>query len=157
MKSATETPFPADDCECYVTNETGKQGPYFLEQIKGMWKSGSITANAGLLWEGQTESVPMREIMRHPRFAKSALADPVAAERKKSRGTFIILGVFLGVLGVHNFYLSTVGSNIRGLLQLITSLCLIFIGGIMAPAFVLPWTIIEVLIVMCGGYRSKLG
>lgn len=41
---------------------------------------------------------------------------PVVVEPVKSRGVFIILGLLLGCLGIHNFY---AGYNVKGAVQLI--------------------------------------
>lgn len=62
----------------------------------------------------------------------------VAAQAPKSRVTYVILGLLLGGLGIHNFYAGYTG---RGILQLI--FCWTFI-----PAFI---ALIEVLTVKKDG------
>ena len=60
----------------------------------------------------------------------------------KSRLTYILLGVFLGGLGIHNFYAGYVG---RGIAQLILTL---LTGWLIVPLIAIwLWVIIEVCIV----------
>ncbi len=54
----------------------------------------------------------------------------------KSRGVFICLGLFFGIIGVHNFYAGYVG---RGMLQLLLTL---FVVGLF---FVPIWVLIEMI------------
>jgi TM2 domain-containing membrane protein YozV len=61
---------------------------------------------------------------------------------EKSRGVFIILGLFLGCLGIHNFYAGYYG---RGAAQLLITIFLgwIYIGFIITGI----WAIIELFVV----------
>lgn len=54
----------------------------------------------------------------------------------KSRGTYIILAIFLGLLGIHNFY---AGYTVTGLIQLVLTCT-----GIAVP-FVIIWIIADIL------------
>lgn len=76
---------------------------------------------------------------------KEALLDqnlkkgPAASGDQKSRLVYILLGVFLGFLGVHNFYAGYIGKGIAQLL-----IC-IFLSFLIIPIFVLfIWMIVEV-------------
>jgi TM2 domain-containing membrane protein YozV len=64
---------------------------------------------------------------------------PVAVAPTR-RGTYIILGLFLGCLGVHNFY---AGYHGRGAAQLITTLLL----GWVVVGFIITgiWALVEVI------------
>lgn len=65
-----------------------------------------------------------------------------AAPARKERLPYILLGVFLGVLGVHNFYAGYTG---RGLAQLLITL---LAGWLVLPVLaVWVWTIVEVVTV----------
>jgi TM2 domain-containing membrane protein YozV len=68
---------------------------------------------------------------------------PTRPVSQKSRGTFIILGVLLGGLGIHNFYAGYLG---RGFVQLLTTVVLgvFFFVGIMIVGF---WVIAELFMV----------
>lgn len=67
---------------------------------------------------------------------------PVVVKSAKSRGVFIILGLLLGCLGIHNFYAGYYG---RGAAQLIITLVLGWlIVGIVITAV---WALIELFTV----------
>jgi len=57
---------------------------------------------------------------------------PVIVETVKNRGLFIILGVFLGYFGIHNFY---AGYNGKGAAQLIVTILL----GWLVIGFIITW------------------
>lgn len=60
----------------------------------------------------------------------------------KSRLTYILLGIFLGSLGIHNFYAGYTG---RAIAQLSISLLL---GWLIIPIFaVIIWALIEICII----------
>lgn len=61
----------------------------------------------------------------------------------KSRGTYIILAIFLGLLGIHNFY---AGYTLTGIIQLVLT-C----SGIAIP-FVVVWLIFDILFTTKDGY-----
>ena len=73
---------------------------------------------------------------------------PLAANRK-SKIAAGLLGIFLGSLGIHNFYL---GFNKRGLLQLLLSVCTCGIGAV--PMQI--WGLIEGIFYIIGkdGYTA---
>ena len=55
----------------------------------------------------------------------------------KCRSTFVVLGVFLGIFGIHNFY---AGYHRRGAVQLCITLCTVFFGAIISWI----WALVEV-------------
>ena len=60
----------------------------------------------------------------------------------KSRIAYILLGLFLGGLGIHNFYAGYVG---RGIAQLLITLCL---GWLFVPLIIVGiWILIEIIVV----------
>ncbi|MBL0158626.1 MAG: TM2 domain-containing protein [Bryobacterales bacterium] len=62
---------------------------------------------------------------------------PDYAALPKSRVTYILLGTFVGFLGVHNFY---AGYKARAIAQLCITICTLFMGAIVSWI----WAIIEV-------------
>ena len=58
---------------------------------------------------------------------------PVLVSVQKSRSTYIILGLFFGLLGVHNFY---AGYNGRAIAQLLIT--------VLAGWFIVPLMIVEI-------------
>jgi TM2 domain-containing membrane protein YozV len=69
---------------------------------------------------------------------------PFVTSPLKSRVAAGLLGIFLGVFGVHRFYLGYSGVGVAMLLISILSL------GILAP-FVALWGFIEGIVLLCGG------
>lgn len=67
------------------------------------------------------------------------LVQPVYINSSKSRVSYILLGLFLGGLGIHNFYAGYTG---RGIAQLLLSLFLFW--TVVVPIAVCIWVIIEV-------------
>ncbi len=61
-----------------------------------------------------------------------------AVHLPKSRTSYILLGIFLGCLGIHNFYAGYQG---RGLAQLLVTLFLCW--TIIFPFFVGIWALVE--------------
>lgn len=62
-----------------------------------------------------------------------------SVKNSKSRISYILLGIFLGVLGVHNFYAGYFG---RGTAQLLITL---FLGWLVVPLFIVwIWCIVEI-------------
>jgi TM2 domain-containing membrane protein YozV len=80
--------------------------------------------------------------VEQPPEARHHSSAPLMVTASKSRGVFIILGILLGLLGIHNFYAGYYG---KGAVQLIVTLLLgwviigIFITGI--------WVIVELITV----------
>jgi TM2 domain-containing membrane protein YozV len=76
-----------------------------------------------------------------PASAYQQYASPMSLERpRKSRTTYIVLGIFLGALGIHNFYAGYVGRAVGQLC--LTVLTLGYLGVI---SWI--WAIIEICIV----------
>jgi TM2 domain-containing membrane protein YozV len=66
----------------------------------------------------------------------AAYAPPVGVQAK-SRVAYILLGVFLGAFGAHNFY---AGYKYRGIAQLAITICTLFIGAVVSWF----WAVVEV-------------
>ena len=78
-------------------------------------------------------------------------AAPILVQSPKSRGAFIVLGLFLGCLGVHNFYAGYYG---RGATQLIITLVL---GWILVGFFITGiWAIVEIITVSTDGKGNAM-
>lgn len=64
----------------------------------------------------------------------------VSIARPKDRVAYILLGIFLGMFGAHNFY---AGYTARALGQLAITLCTLFVGAIVSWI----WAIVEICII----------
>lgn len=75
------------------------------------------------------------------------LAQPISPANQKSRMAAGLLGIFLGGLGIHNFYL---GKTNRALIQLLVSL----IGGVitcgLAAVAMEIWGLVEGIMILAG-------
>lgn len=70
---------------------------------------------------------------------------------KCSRATYIVLGLFLGGLGIHNFVAGRVGS---GVAQLLITL---FTGWLLVPlVFIGVWVLIEIIAVDTDGNGVRM-
>jgi TM2 domain-containing membrane protein YozV len=78
-------------------------------------------------------------------------ATPLVVQTVKSRGVFIVLGLFLGCLGIHNFY---AGYNGKGAAQLVITLVLgWFIIGFVVTAV---WALIDVCTVTVDASGNRM-
>jgi TM2 domain-containing membrane protein YozV len=69
----------------------------------------------------------------------------------KNRVTFVLLGLFLGGLGIHNFYAGYVG---RGITQLLITVCTFWL---IFPIFVVGlWALIEICTVTTDSRGNRL-
>jgi TM2 domain-containing membrane protein YozV len=75
---------------------------------------------------------------------------PVLVTHTKSRGVYIVLALFFGCLGVHNFY---AGYNGRGAAQLIITLLTGCAGGFVLTAL---WAFIECLVIDTDPYGRRM-
>jgi TM2 domain-containing membrane protein YozV len=75
---------------------------------------------------------------------------PVLVTHTKSRGVYIVLALFFGCLGVHNFY---AGYNGRGAAQLIITLLTGCAGGFVLTAI---WAFIECLVIDTDAYGRRM-
>ena len=73
-------------------------------------------------------------------YAPAQLASYYQPPQPKTRVLFVLLGIFLGALGVHNFY---AGYTKKGAIQLCLTLLTCFYGA----AISWPWAIIEICVI----------
>jgi TM2 domain-containing membrane protein YozV len=76
---------------------------------------------------------------------------PVVIDIPKSRGTYIILGLLFGCLGIHNFY---AGRNSVGAFQLI--LFLLLFWTLIVPFGLVFWSVFELVTVKQDGYGKYM-
>lgn len=80
------------------------------------------------------------------------MIQPVMMAPYKSRAAFVLLGLFLGGLGIHNFY---AGYSGKGIAQLLLNLFLFW--TIIVPIGIGIWVLIEVITVDRDGYGNRFG
>ncbi len=142
----------------YFISRTGQQyGPYSLEEVQRYLASGNILPADLARSEAMEQWVPVSQIVGNipaqpapppPGYAQAPVypqtqpvlyAQPMPPNYQppKSRIAFILLGIFLGHLGIHNFY---AGYTNRGLAQLLITLLTCGFGALVTCI----WAIIEV-------------
>lgn len=78
---------------------------------------------------------------------------PEAPEKPKSDKSKLaagLLGLFLGTLGVHNFYLGYTGKAVA---QLLITVLTCFIGSIATSI----WSLVESVLILCGNVKDSKG
>jgi hypothetical protein len=75
-----------------------------------------------------------------PAWSAYPQPEPIAGDQAKSRTTFIVLGIFLGMLGIHNFY---AGYTSKAVGQLCLSV--LTLGYLAIASWI--WAIVEICIV----------
>lgn len=133
----------------FVVLDGQRHGPFTLTQLRGMWTNGQVNMQTQHFMDGYTEWMPLgfiREDLEEPAFASTAVMPRHPQQQvmvvAKSRGAFVALGLFLGGLGIHNFYAGYIG-------RAVTQLLIFFVLGwlIFPLAALWLWSLIEVIAV----------
>ena len=140
----------------YFLDLNGKQaGPYTVSQLRLMLRTGQATTGT-LYWaDGLTEWLPLSTIsdeLDKPDSSRAFVGQVASIpESHCSRGIYIILGLFLGLLGVHNFYTGRYGVAACQL-----ALNLLLFWTIFVPVGVAVWVLVELFTVTTDGKGRKL-
>jgi len=98
----------------FIIQDDQTKGPYTMGQLRSMWNAGAITVDTLYCEEGFEDWLHLRVLaeeiegsMHLPASldygSSSRAASVVLVKHTKSRGAYIILGLFFGLLGIHNF------------------------------------------------------
>lgn len=126
------------------------RGPYTLEQIGVMFRSGAVYATAQVCEDGDSAWRPVTDLRREfpAVFAGGAAAPrpapPVAPAY--NAGVFRVLALLLGFIGGHNFYAGDVGAGLVKLLCLVVSALAPVLAGELG--LVLSWGIFIVVLLV---------
>lgn len=100
----------SNQIQYYIQDDGSEKGPYSLGQMRMMWGNGVINLATPYRTEGMDVWCPLSDIseLLEPTrgYQAAGRAYPTIVEVRKSRGLYVILGLFLGCLGIHNFYAS---------------------------------------------------
>lgn len=132
----------------YILDAEETRGPFTIGQLRSMWSTGSITTKTMHCQEGDEQWRPLSSILHliepPPTVAPASVAisqpSVLVVRATKSRGVYIILGLFFGCLGIHNFYAGHYG---RGAAQLIITLLLGWL--IIGLVITVLWSLIEII------------
>ncbi|MBR3694783.1 MAG: NINE protein [Akkermansia sp.] len=116
----------------HITQPGGTpHGPYTLEQLQALQASGKINAETLYFTRGMDNWASICTLL------PNVMPVVPTASNEKSRLAYIILAIFFGTWGVHNFYAGYNGKGLTQLLMTLLSCC------ILAP-IVLIWCIIDI-------------
>lgn len=159
-------PYEASDIERML-----KQNAIGYETL--FWKDGMLDwqsiGSQKHLFETSYQQPPQQQAYQQPPFQQQGfqqpqyqqppvqvyqqplVVQPVMIAMQKSRLSYILLGLFLGGLGVHNFY---AGYSGKGVTQLLLTLFLFW--TIVVPIGVWIWIIIEICTVDHDAYGNRM-
>jgi hypothetical protein len=125
-------------------------GPYSVDQVNGMLVSGRVLPD-DLAWiEGAPEWQKLRTVpgvlQLPPQRAVEAPRDPDESERLVLPA--FLLAFFLGVFGLHRFYVGKVGTGVVMALLSLTGVGLIVTG---------IWYLIDMILIVVGSFRDAEG
>ena len=115
-------------------------GPVDEATIRSMLASGAISIDTLVWTNGFSNWVPLQQTTLSAGLPvpppAAATATPNLNPAAKDRVAYVLLAIFLGGLGIHNFF---AGYNSRGITQLLITILTCGIGGIVTSI----WAIIE--------------
>jgi TM2 domain-containing membrane protein YozV len=145
--------------ESYFLFINGQQsGPYTISQVRSMWQNGAINTGtsywqAGMpQWQYLANIRQFLEVNAGNQFGAPIIVNQVGCQvgypmaqmlSPKSRVAFVLLGLFLGCLGIHNFYAGYTG---KGIAQLLIT---VFLGWLFGLGILITgiWALIEIIAV----------
>jgi TM2 domain-containing membrane protein YozV len=126
----------------YYQQGSNRMGPIDEATIRGLLTSGQISIDTLVWTTGMSSWVPLQQSslgagLPTPPNAVPSYPMPVQGNPDaKDRIAYILLAVFIGHLGIHNFF---AGYTSRGVIQLVITIVTCGIGGIATWI----WAIIE--------------
>jgi TM2 domain-containing membrane protein YozV len=144
----------------YYQQGSNRMGPVDEATIRGLLASGQITIDTLVWTTGMGSWIPLQQsslgagLPTPPNAPHMPSATPQGINHaQKSRVAYIVLAIFLGNLGIHNFY---AGRNNIGIIQLVITLCSLC-TILLVPLFLLIhlglfiWRVIEMITVTKDG------
>lgn len=130
----------------YYQQGSNRMGPIDEATIRGLLTSGQISIDTLVWTTGMSSWVPLQQSslgagLPTPTSAVPPYPMPVQGNQNaKDRVAYILLAVFIGHLGIHNFF---AGYTSRGVIQLVITIVTCGLGGIATWI----WAIIEAITV----------
>lgn len=137
MAPHESNPTSVDHSYYIVRIDRESKGPYTIQQLRTMWKAGRINKLTKYQHPGDTSWLSMSGLA----FRLVEDGEAATAPGAKSRARYILLGVFFGTIGAHNFYANRF---IRGSLQSLLTLSTIWFRYAILAAWL--WSLIEVMV-----------
>jgi len=130
----------------YYQQGSNQMGPIDEATIRGLLTSGQISIDTLVWTTGMSSWVPLQQsslgarLLGPPSAVPSYPMPAQGNQNAKDRVAYILLAVFIGHLGIHNFF---AGYTSRGVIQLVITIVTCGIGGIATWI----WAIIEAITV----------
>ena len=115
------------------------------KKLRRMWKKARLSPIRSRL----LRRIPNKSLRGGGAYNDGPRQNAYGGQQRKSSKSKIVaglLGIFLGSIGVHNFYLGRTG---RGIAQIVATICTCGIAGI--------WGFIEGILCLCGNYTDADG
>lgn len=143
----------SDHMQYFIQENGVEKGPFSLGQMRMMWASCQVNMGTKYRTEGMDTWCPLGDVvslMEEPRRVNREMMMGMIAPAK-SRAVYIVLGIFLGCLGIHNFY----GRRyVTGFAQLMITLVLGWaVVGIIVTGL---WALLEIFTVTKDGTGVKM-
>lgn len=123
-------------------------GPYTLDQVNSMIVAGRV-AERDLAWiEGAPQWQTLGTVPGVVRVPPPLAPVRPADESERLVLPAFLLSFFLGIFGVHRFYVGKAGSGLAMLLLTITGVGLLITG---------IWYLIDTIVIACGGFTDAEG
>jgi hypothetical protein len=91
---------PKPDTHCFVVTGDSRDGPYVQEQIRFMWNTGLITANATVEWENCVKPLPVMVLLQASQQPSSQPSPTVRASEEGTTDIFAIICFATGLAGL---------------------------------------------------------
>lgn len=91
---------PKSDTHCFVTMGGTREGPYVQDQIRSMWQTGLITADALVDWDNCVKPLPVTTLMQASAPSATQQATAATAPQRESTDIFAILCFATGLAGL---------------------------------------------------------
>ena len=99
---------PQQFCFTKAPQNNQQPPPYYVNNVSGFDHAGNIPPP-----QGQTQFA--YEMPQNPGYPQQQVVYVQATFRAKNRGVYVMLGVFFGVFGVHNFYAGHIARGVAHL------------------------------------------
>lgn len=158
---------PMSEPTYYLDIDGKTAGPFTIEEVRILYLDHKITDQTLYARPGAVDWLPLSTIIAliasvdttrpnfYPPPTPPALQPPqqvvvvASHESPASRGVYIVLGLFFGGIGIHNFY---AGRSVAGVLQILIVLCSCGWGLLLT----IPWSIIDIIVINKDGQGRML-
>ncbi len=119
-----------NEIDYYLILDEKEQGPFTIGQLRSLWNAGKITSKTYYFQDGMGEWNPLANIISRLELSPTKDTSPLTVKIAKSRVVYIMLGIFLGLLGIHNFYAGYFRKGVAQIIVSVLSVVAALAGGV---------------------------